>query len=265
MQLITIEELLKNNKFQKDKYKFHLFYKMTGADSLFISDNETFCIGRESKGLPTWIWTEDNLKLETVKKVEDILKKLYLELDNNKLTCKKELYDYLKKDLSDLKDYFEMGFFKCDKLKNVELSSGRIDKPNYGDKTTLARFLCDDLKEQDNEEITFEEALETVDFFLKDDKFYIWRNPEEKAVSMCCYTVTNKQAKVSHVFTPKSERCHGYCTSLVYSLTKNLLSKGLVPLLYTNHNYEASNRAYKKVGYEEKGILINFTVPRQKD
>lgn len=264
MQKTSLNELLKNQKFNKDKYKFHLFYKMTGEDSLFLGDNTSYCLGRGKERLPTWVWTEDNLSLEKVNEVEELLKKYYLVLEKNKVTCKKELYDYLKDDLDGLTDYFEMGFLQCEKLKDVVLAKGYFDKPNYGDKTTLARFWRDNCKELQNEELSFEEALETADYFLNDDKFYVWRNPEGKVVSMGCYTVEDNQAKVSHVYTPKSERCHGYCTSLVYSLTKKLLEAGLVPLLYTNHNYEASNKAYKKVGYEEKDVLVNFTVPKKR-
>lgn len=263
MRKINLNELLKNPKFNKDKYQFHLFYKMLGEDSLFLSDNETYCLGRIKIGFPTWIWTEDNLNLKIVKEVEEILNNYYLISDNNKLTCKKELYEYLQEDLLGLKDYFEMGFLQCEKLNPVNLAKGYLDKPNYGDKITLARFWQDNCKELDGEEVSFEEALETVDYFLNDEKFYVWRNSEGKAVSMGCYTVTENQAKISHVFTDKAERCHGYCTSLVYMLTEMILADGLVPLLYTNHNYEASNRAYEKVGYEEKAILVNFTAPRQ--
>lgn len=264
MQITSANEILTNKKFSQDKYKFHLFYKMTGINALFLSDKETYCLGRGMKGLPIWIWTNDNLSLETVKEVEELLKLHYLELEENKMTCKKELYDYLKRDFTGVKDYFEMGFLQCEKLNTIKLSPGHIDRPNYGDKTTLARFWYDNCQELDyNDKITFEEALETTEDFLNDENFYIWRNPEGKAVSMGYYTVTNNQAKVSHIYTPKEERCHGYCTSLVHSITKKILDDGLVALLYTNHNYEPSNKAYKKVGYEEKDILINFTIPKQ--
>lgn len=264
MPQTTLNELLKNPRFSKDKYKFHLFYKITGEDALFIGDNETYCLGRGKEEFPTWVWTEDNLRLEKLKEVAEVLKLHYLVADRNAVTCKKELYEYLRDDLEGLTDYFEMGFLQCEQLNPIALANGCFDKPNYGDKTTLARFWQDNLKELEDEEISFEEALEMTNYFLNDENFYVWRNPEKKVVSMVCYTVVDNQAKVSHVFTDKAERCHGYCTSLVYSLTKKLLEAGLVPLLYTNHNYEASNRAYKKVGYEEMAILVNFTAPKQK-
>ena len=37
-----------------------------------------------------------------------------------------------------------------------------------------------------------------------------------------------------------------------------LLEKGYETMLYTDFHYEASNKAYQKVGYQLKTVLINF-------
>ena len=42
-------------------------------------------------------------------------------------------------------------------------------------------------------------------------------------------------------------------------MTNDLLSRNLVPLLYTDYNYIPSNKAYTNAGYEDTGILINFS------
>ena len=99
MQLTDLTEFLDKSKFDQDKEEFHLFYKMTGKDSMFLSDNATYCLGRGNEDLPTWVWTEDKKKKKKVKEVEDLLKLHYLVLDENKLTCKKELYEYLKNEV----------------------------------------------------------------------------------------------------------------------------------------------------------------------
>ncbi len=33
-------------------------------------------------------------------------------------------------------------------------------------------------------------------------------------------------------------------------------------MLYTDYNYPASNKAYINAGYEDKGILVNFSCSR---
>ena len=81
---------------------------------------------------------------------------------------------------------------------------------------------------------------------------------------MANYTITDNQAKLGHVYTPTEERKKGYAANLIYLMTNELLDKGLVPLLYTDYNYIPSNKAYINAGYEDTGILINFSCSKEK-
>ena len=154
-----------------------------------------------------------------------------------------------------------MGFLLCKKLNDVEKANGFIDHVKYSDKTLVAKYWQDNSKEMDyQEELTYEEALEEVSKWLDDEHYFVWRNNEGRAVSLGCYGTDNGLAKVSHVYTPLEERCKGYCQNLVYEVTKKLLEEGLTPVLYTDLHYEASNHTYKKVGYEDRGYLVNFKV-----
>ena len=257
-------KLLKTKDFLKDREKYSLVYKMLKSDSkLFLTDEENYLLARGTVGYPTWVWTKDNLSLEKLQEVVKLLKENYLLEDVNKFTCKKEVYNYFEKEL-DAYDYFEMGFLLCNKLNDVKLSDGYLDHLNYGDKTRVAKFWQDNSKEMDyQEELTYEEALEEVSKWLGDEHYFVWRNKEGKAVSLGCYSTDDNLAKLSHVYTPVEERCKGYCRSLVYKVTEKLLEEGLTPVLYTDLAYEASNHTYKKVGYEDRGYLVNFKVKRK--
>ena len=236
MKVDEHSKLFLNKDFLKDKEKFSLVYKMLKSkEKLFLSDEENYLLAKGTVGYPTWVWTKDNLSNDKLLEVLNLLKENYLVEDENKFTCKKEVYEYFKNNL-DTYDYFEMG-------------------------TLVAKYWQDNSKEMDyQEELTYEEALEEVSKWLDDDTYFVWRNAEGKAVTLGCYSTDNGLAKLSHVYTPPEERCKGYCRSLVYEVTKLLLEEGLTPVLYTDLHYEASNHTYKKVGYEDRGYLVNFKV-----
>lgn len=258
---VTETTLKKIKPYEKDRDKFYLLNLISETVGSFLSsDNTTYIIGRSRAGLPTWIWTLDDIDKVNLESLKNDLQK-YLEVGKNKITGKKELYNLLSNHY-ETTDYFEMGFLLCKKLKEVTLSNGFLDKPNYGDKVTLAKYWQANCKEMYQKELSFEEALEEAEHFLDSETFYVWRNAQGKAVSMASYSTVEDQAKITHVFTPKEERQKGYCKSLVYCLTKVLLEKGLVPLLYTDYHYKPSNEAYKKVGYEPQGYLVNFKVKK---
>ncbi len=82
---------------------------------------------------------------------------------------------------------------------------------------------------------------------------------------MTNYSEVDGQAKLSYVYTPIDDRGKGFAANLIYSMTSDLLKRGLVPLLYTDYNYIPSNKAYINVEYEDTGILINFSCSKKKN
>lgn len=264
-------KILKSAEFQKDKYKFNIILKNLPSPELELySDEENYIICRGSKRWPTWIWTKDNFDKTKIAEIEELIQMYLTDNEKDKFTCKKELYDMLvERNFASLNrnDYFEMGFLICHKTKKPKECDGILSKPTESDRSILEKYWYDDSMEMNGTEpITIEQAKKDVDDFIKDDKFYLLRNSENKIVCMANYSITGNQAKLSHVYTPVEERRKGYAANLIYLMTNELLEKGLVPLLYTDYNYIPSNKAYINAGYEDTGILINFScskVPKE--
>ena len=251
--------LFEIENFHKDQYLFHILFKIIKSDEkLIYTDHENYIIARSAKGYPVWIWTVDDINQDKLYEILNLLE-FFIENEEIKITCKEELY-YKIKDTYSISTYFEMGFLICKKLNSTKIASGFIDKPNYSDKITLANFWKDLCKEQNNIDISFNEALIEADEWLNNNNFYVWRNSLGKVVSLASYSVLENQAKISHVYTPLEERRKGFSKSLIYNITKMILEQELVPILYTNYNYSASNKLYKLLGYESKGYLINFQI-----
>ena len=261
-------KIFSSDEFQKDKYKFYIILKnLTSSELELYSDEENYIICRGSKKLPTWIWTKDNFDKSVIEDIETLIEKYLTDRDKDKFTCKKELYDllidrnfkYINKD-----DYFEIGFLICHKTKAPKLCDGVLSRPTEEDRNILEKYWFDDNIEMNGiDPITIEQAKKDVDEFLKSDKFFVLRNQDNKIVCMANYAVTENQAKLGHVYTPIEERKKGYAANLIYFITNELLDKCLVPLLYTDYNYIPSNKAYINVGYEDTGILINFSCSKR--
>jgi len=200
-----------SDEFQKDKYKFSLILKnLPSPDLELYSDEDNYIICRGSKKWPTWIWTKDNFDISKISEVEELIKMYLTENDKDKFTCKKELYDLLVErnfEKLNLDDYFEMGFLICNKTTSPKECDGKIAIPVETDKDTLTKYWYQDSQELNAiESITMEQAAKDVDEFIKSGKFYVLKNKSGKIVSMASYSVTENQAKLSHVYTPKEER-----------------------------------------------------------
>ena len=262
-------KIFNSEEFQKDKYKFNIILKNLPSPELELySDEENYIICRGSKKWPTWIWTKDNFDKTKFSEIEELINMYLTDNERDKFTCKKELYELLlQENYPNLNkdDYFEMGFLICHKTKKPKKCDGVLSKPTEEDRSTLEKYWYDDNIEMNGvDPITMEQAKKDVTEFLEDDKFYVLRNQQNKIVCMVSYSITDNQAKLNHVYTPVEERKKGYAANLIYLMTNDLLEKGLVPLLYTDYNYIPSNKAYINAGYEDTGILINFSCSKEK-
>lgn len=256
-------------EFIQDQYKFNIIFKNLDSPTLELySDEENYIICRGSTKWPTWIWTKDNFDISKIDEIEKLIRLYLTEEEKTKFTCKKELYDLLvERGFSELNldDYFEMGFLICRETKKPKMCDGILAIPAESDKDVLVKYWFDDNGEMNGvDPITLEQARIDVDEFLKSGSFYVLRNSDNKIVSMASYGITGNQAKLSHVYTPSEERGKGYAANLIYHMTNDLLAKGYVPLLYTDYNYIPSNKAYINAGYEDTGILINFSCSKEK-
>ncbi len=258
-----------SKEFQKDKYKFFLISQNLKCETVVLySDEENYIICRGAIGWPTWIWTKDNFDIEKLEEIKQAIELYLTDSEKDKFTCKKELYDLLISDGFDKlnpEDYFEMGTLYCRKTIKPKECDGKMATPTMKDKSILVKYWFDDSQEMNGvDPISMEQAETDVEQMLESDKFYVWRNSNGKIVCMANYKEIDGQAKLSHVYTPTDERRKGYAANLIYCMTNDLIARGLIPLLYTDYHYIPSNRAYKNAGYEDTGILINFSCSREK-
>ena len=260
---ISSYELNNIETFKQDQDKFcSLLLLSLYPESLIYSDMKTYIVGREYPGYTTWIWTIDNIENDKLNELINVLKDNYIDINKNNFIGKKELYNKISNKMK-VNDYFEEGFLKCTKITPFENSNVTFIKANYGDKTILAKYWISYCEEIFNRKIDFNDSLLEVEEWLEDDKFYVLKDSNNKILTMAKYKEVNSIAEISHVYTPKDERGKGYCKTLIYYLTKMLLDNNIEPVLYTDYQYEASNKAYMKVGYTMEDNLVRFSI--QKD
>lgn len=261
---ITRQDLKRIKGFQQEKEKFYIISLIaTGDNPLMVSDLENYVIARSDVGLPTWIWTKDDITPEKVLEIEEELERFF-ENGENPFTCKKALYELLKKQYDTEKE-LEMGFLSCSEPKKPLNTKGIFVRPSYADKVSLAEHWRANVRELYKKRISQSEALEEIEDWLEEKKTYVLKDSTGEIVSMAGFGVVDDMAKITHVFTPAEERGKGYCQFLIYSLAKKLMEEGYKPVLYTDYHYEASNRAYQKVGFIDGGTLMNFSVQREKN
>lgn len=251
----------------EERSSFALLSQIVNGDNPDIaSDNENYFIARTRIGLPTWIWTKEGISEEKVMEVKSVMESFLTDNEKDSFTCKKSFYDILKGDnfKSLNSDYYEMGSYYCPSTIEPRKSEGRVRLATMEDADILAKYNMWDLKEIDNIDISYEESLKSIIDLIDKKIFYVWVDDNDKIVCTAVLKTNGKFARINHVYTPVEARCKGYAKNLIYVLTNKALEEGFTPVLYTDYNYPASNKAYKAVGYIDTGVLINFSCSKQK-
>ena len=267
-------KIFESFEFQKDKYKFNIVSKILAGDEVLLySDGENYFLARNKVGMPTWIWTKDGLEDKRIlEEIKEVISLYLTDLEYDQFTCKKEYYNFLMQigyDKLNREDYFELGFLTCNKVKSVKQTDGNMIIATKKDGENLlnlfiqfTEFMNKTLKS--TKKATLEELTEEMNSQIEQKRLFCWKNKEGKIVCIANFQVLGDIARIGHVFTLEEERGKGYAANLIHDLTERLLSVGLKPLLYTDYSYPASNKAYINVGYEDKGVLINFSCSREK-
>ena len=268
--------IFQSNEYKKDKYLFSVFEtKINDVNARIMSDGENYVIVNESEDRRPRIRTKDNFDRSKLNEIEESIRS-YLVKHKTTLTSKKELYDALVEDdfeWIDRSDYFELWFMKCERLRDTKPNDGRLDRVRPEEKDIIAKYIYNFENFMDDSITNYssktpdeieEECMKRTEQEMNNPNFYVLRNVSDKIVCMAHYTIyTDRTGKVWLVYTPDEERWKWYATKLVHELTKMILDKWYVPILYTDKSYPNSNKAYANAGYEDGGSLISFSVVKK--
>ena len=260
-KILPSNKVFESEAFKNDRQKFYLLCQNLGRSTLeLFSDEENYIFCRGAENIPTCIWSKDHINTSILKEIESGIR-MFIN-GTKKFDCKRELFEMLQKD--NFKpmnnDGFEIGFLLCEKTVEPLITDGYIDRPELEDEETLINFLIDDINNMDGATpIDYVEASREIKELYSSHDFYVWRNNDGKIVCMAGVSRYDSLGKIGHVYTPPEERNNGYASNLVFEMTNKLLKQGVEPLLYTDYNYAKANRVYKKVGYKDKGTLVNFS------
>ena len=244
--------------FEKEKEKFYVLYEMVKEKHPSIdTDYNSYIIGIENNNL--WIWTKNGIEERNLNIIKEKIKEKLSKNKELSILCKEEIYEYLIKQEIKL-DSFKMGLLICDKTNFINIISGFLDHPNYGDKLPLSILCKESYYELTKKELSTMDALLITENWIRDENFYVWKKNNGIITSTAKYDQFKKLSIITQVYTLKEERKKGYYQELMYELTNKILKENHIPILYTDFKNEISNHIYKKIGYKDLGYLRNIKV-----
>lgn len=246
-----------------DDVSFTVLAKILGDECDHIFTNgEDVIVCHSNPPYPVWAWCKDASNIYSVQAIGSTIRK-FLPLEEYNINISHEVF----RKLQEINPYFENA--KC----KMELLSYRLDEfidagyevdgkmflAEMKDLDFLAKIWQDMAMEMESFNFSIEECRERVEAMIEGKMLYLWKDGEGKIVATTSKGKIGKFGKIAGVYTLPQHRRRGYAINLVSEVTKLLLAEGLVPTLYTDGGYTASNDCYKKIGYVQVGRLVTIT------
>ena len=254
--------IFQSDLFLKDSMAFCLVQSILNnkevyPDAKVFSNNSNCAIVNSDPEHPVIVWTSDDFC--AYEELYHFIKKEFYENSPFKIMSKKKFYDCLVENQKIPKSNIQtLGVYSCSKLNDLQYL-GHMDHAKPDEIEEVAEMLVKFEKETgENPDAQLSDYIQTAHEFLSNPTYAVWRDEDEKIVSIGVIRLKEKYPRIGRVYTKQEARGKSYAKMIVHALTLQALKDGKQPMLFTDYDYEPSNRCYRSIGYELKCTIVNF-------
>lgn len=259
------DNILDSKPFIDDEVQFNLLHLIRESNSpdLYTNINKNIIIGQSTHTHPAWIWTSNLITNEDLENLKNDFVELYKEAETLVFVAKPNIALELAEHYAEIRNvnysvYLQMESFKCESVIKPKISQGFFRKASINDIAVISEFLSGFIYDCFGKMTTPEQQLQTAQMYIESGNLYTWCNDNE-IISMANIAHRSKRhARINEVYTRPGMRGKGFAAMIVSELCKLIFNEHRVPVIYTDLENPASNKAYKNVGFIECGELTQI-------
>ncbi|MDR1693626.1 MAG: GNAT family N-acetyltransferase [Lactobacillaceae bacterium] len=263
----TIERndgIFKSGLFGKDALAFNIMLSIVDnyikyPNPKIFSNNKDCVIVNSDSEHPVIIWTAASFS--DYERLFGFVRNKFSQNHPFKIMSKMNMYDLLKNmNKVDSADVKILGVYKCDRLKDVKYA-GYPDNITEAETPIVAEmFSLFSQETGENINSTYEENIKEARSFISNPLSQVWRSPSGRIVAVARIRESEEYGRIGCVLTVPEERGKNYAKMLVHFLTKRIFEMKKQPMLFTDFDYEPSNKCYPAVGYDLVGTVANYKI-----
>ena len=252
-----------------DRYTFSVLSRVLHYPCRVLrSDHERLILCHTTDPYPVWIWTPDDLTQADCARAWQLAKE----------SCPlREGYRYnLKYDLAaaftalaakeGLRAGIVTNLFAYDcpaPIAPAAPADGGLYRCTMADAEEAAQLIDNFHEDVAQDRSSMEHCRRLAQQRIEGAGFYLWKNAAGETVACCSLNGEDGLGCVGSVYTKPEYRRRHYAQHLVYHVTRIAADMGLMPMLYTDADYAASNACYEKIGYVLRGKLCTVAAQAQ--
>lgn len=232
---------------------------LQGTCTDIFTDHEKAVVCYSCPPWPVWVWCRD---LSMADEIGACLKENFPVEQGYDIILSYELLEQLRQE----DEYFrsvsnKMGLksYRLDHICAVDYPcEGGVRLVREDEIQSLVGIWQDMHREMEGRVLTPKHCEATLHRMVGDKCLFAWHNNTGGIVSLTGRGDQGEYSKITSVYTLPQHRRKGYAINLVHAVTETILTDGLIPILYTDAGYDASNACYQKIGYRQVGSLVSI-------
>lgn len=225
-----------------------------------MTNGRSIVLGQTNDDWNMWIWTSDDI---TTVEYNEFMAFLPILFENKKsigITAKQNVVDDIAALLkAEIKSTGGHIVYRCDNVISRE-PIGLIRNALIDEKYRVAELLSGFQNDCFYADSIAEDFIERAEKLITDQYFYVLE-VDGIITAMTYRDSTYKHyVCINNVYTDPEYRNRGHAAYLVSELCKKILSENMLPVLYADEFYPASNKVYRNIGFTECGRLKLMTM-----
>ena len=248
---------------EEEQITFSVLYKILQGDCTDIfTDRENGIVCYSAPPWPVWAWCRDPENREVVTEIAQCLKQNFPLEQGYDIIMSHALLEKLRETdgyFITAKNGMSLLSYRLDQLESIDYPcEGFMSLVREEEIPSLIGVRHDMSMEMEGRDLTAEHCEASLRRMVAEQCLFAWRKDSGEIAALTARGDQPPYSKITSVYTLPQHRRKGYAINLVYGVTKGMLADGLIPILYTDAGYAASNACYQKIGYQQVGRLISI-------
>lgn len=244
---------------KKDKYTFSVLSRiLQGTCELIMTDHERLVICYSQSPFPVWIWMPEDASEAEMERAWQILCAEFPYGAGFRYCARSDFAQYVMRRAEAQGETLAVEknllAYHCPELVPPGRRAEGCLCTASMDELKLATAWEGEMRRECGAEILPDDSIRAeLTELIEKKQLFIWKNGG--CTAMCYVRINGNVATFSCVYTRPQARRRGYAASMIYEVSMALRRQGLMPALYTDADYAASNACYMQVGFQPKGSL----------
>lgn len=252
-----------------EKAVFQLFELITEAEKHELwTDNDSYIIAQSNENAPIWIWLSEGIgdNKQKINQVTDIIKERISKNPNVHFNAAPERFSAILQHLEaqineKVVCVMQMNTYVLVNSPAVnEKGSMILASDQYA--TVMEALLIQLVEDGEHGTLPAEIAKQAVASMIASGNMFLWKD-EGEICAMAMIAHRGEQfTRINTVVTDRGKRGKGYAAMLVSAMCRNERQNGKTVMLYADADNPASNRTYRKIGFQQTGQIAEYKLGR---